>query len=725
MELPPISPEQANVLHQLTLNKNVIVDSVAGSGKTTCNLHIAKHFDTLKILLLTYNSKLKMETRIKAALLGLTNIEVHTYHSFCLKYYDSSCHTDTTIYKILKNRAKPVKPYSFDFLIPDEAQDISGLYFELICKIAKDNIAGVDAGLCIFGDKNQSIFQFNNADQRFIENADALFRFNTREWTTCNLPTSFRLTPEMAHFVNRCMLGEERILALDKKERHGEQGKKEKPRYIICNCFDVQQTFNEVRYYLDECGYAPEDIFILAPSVVQKGLMISPVVRLENEIKRQMPHVLVYVPLNDNEKMDEDVLNGKLIISTFHQTKGLERKVVIVFNFDASYYEYYNKNASITRCPNELYVATTRAIERLSLFHHESNAYLPFLNVSQLETYCHVEGQIKEKKGKGKKEKKEAKKETKAGGSKRKRKKEEVEEKEEFAEQKKEIKYISMGVTDMFKFLPQKDIDDCFEQLHIEQDMNFVVEKIHIPLKIQIGNTAEGVGEITGIAIPSMLEYRLKKKIQIYEELLTVNFEAIFKHVVKPMNLNRINLETITPGELLYLSNCWHAHKNKYVFKMYQITAYDWLTEEHLELCMQRCARLGISEKAHFELGMIHAIQSHGKSLHAYVDCVDDVNKVVYEFKCVQKLQKEHYLQLAMYMYMHMKEKEEEYKYVLFNLITNEYMVVRCTLAGLQNIVEHILHAKTRQDEQIAISAFLDTHQQVLKKYFAFSFGST
>ena len=37
MELPEISTEQNNIIQQL-LNNNVVVDSVAGSGKTTSNL---------------------------------------------------------------------------------------------------------------------------------------------------------------------------------------------------------------------------------------------------------------------------------------------------------------------------------------------------------------------------------------------------------------------------------------------------------------------------------------------------------------------------------------------------------------------------------------------------------------------------------------------------------------------------------------------------------------
>jgi DNA helicase IV len=292
-KLPDISKEQNNIIQQL-LNNNVVVDSVAGSGKTTCNLHIAKYFYNINILSLTYNSKLKLETREKAKKLGIYNIEVHSYHSFCVKYYDKQCFTDTIINNIIKTKKKPVKQFNFDLIVPDEAQDMTSLYYELICKIYRDN-NNTNTKMCIFGDKNQSIFDFNKADQRFIEYASKLFNFNSYNWVRCNLSVSFRVTFEMSLFINRCLLKEERIIS--------NKITNNKPRYIICDCFGgiTSRTFEEVKYYFD-LGYKPNDIFILAPSV--KSIK-SPVRQLENKIKREMPDVMVYVPTSDDEKLDE------------------------------------------------------------------------------------------------------------------------------------------------------------------------------------------------------------------------------------------------------------------------------------------------------------------------------------------------------------------------------------------------------------------------------------
>jgi superfamily II DNA or RNA helicase len=103
------SEEQSQIIQSVLDGKNVIVDSVAGSGKTTTILHIGKALPEKKILVLTYNAKLKIETREKATSLELENMEIHSYHAFCVKYYDHRCHTDPGIIAVLKSDKKPKK----------------------------------------------------------------------------------------------------------------------------------------------------------------------------------------------------------------------------------------------------------------------------------------------------------------------------------------------------------------------------------------------------------------------------------------------------------------------------------------------------------------------------------------------------------------------------------------------------------------------------------------
>jgi len=362
------SNEQIDIINNLKVN-NIIVDSVAGCGKTTTNLHIAKQYNQLKILLLTYNTRLKLDTREKVNKLNLTNLEVHSYHSFCVKYLNNKCFTDDGIINILKKNVEPIQNINYDILILDEAQDISPLYYELIIYIIKYNIIK-NPKLCILGDRYQSIYDFNNADNRYIIYSDLLFNINNFNWNKKKLSTSFRLTAENANFINNCIIDQNRINSIKTGI---------KPRYIICDTFCYEKInfespcYNEIKYYLN-LGYLHEDIFVLAPSVKSNS---SPIRQLANQISKS--NIPIYVPNSDEEKIDEDIIKNKIVFSTFHQSKGLERKVVIVFNIDDSYFKYYKKNVNPYSCPNEIYVALTRSIDRLTCFHHYKNNYINFI----------------------------------------------------------------------------------------------------------------------------------------------------------------------------------------------------------------------------------------------------------------------------------------------------------------------------------------------------------
>ncbi len=102
-ELPPASLEQQNAVNSIINGNNLILDSVAGSGKTTTILHIATQNKDKNILLLTYNKKLKLETQERRDKLELTNLEVHSYHAFGVKYYSHKCHIDSGIIKVIEN----------------------------------------------------------------------------------------------------------------------------------------------------------------------------------------------------------------------------------------------------------------------------------------------------------------------------------------------------------------------------------------------------------------------------------------------------------------------------------------------------------------------------------------------------------------------------------------------------------------------------------------------
>ena len=60
-----LSEEQQHILNVTKTGVNVVVDAVAGTGKTTLILSIADELPDTQILQMTYNKSLKFEVREK------------------------------------------------------------------------------------------------------------------------------------------------------------------------------------------------------------------------------------------------------------------------------------------------------------------------------------------------------------------------------------------------------------------------------------------------------------------------------------------------------------------------------------------------------------------------------------------------------------------------------------------------------------------------------------
>lgn len=196
-----MSTEQQLIIDNLKRG-HVIVDAVAGSGKTTTARFIGKHFPDKSILLLTYSSRLKEDARSK---LINTNIEPHSYHSFFHKYY-KRCSRDEALLNIINKQEMP-RPYDYDILILDELQDMQELYYSAVIYLL--NHMPKSVRLCLLGDKYQMIFGYNGADYRFLVLADKIFhhpKIQPLKFYKSTLSTSFRLTHPMAQFINHSLL---------------------------------------------------------------------------------------------------------------------------------------------------------------------------------------------------------------------------------------------------------------------------------------------------------------------------------------------------------------------------------------------------------------------------------------------------------------------------------------------------------------------------------------
>ena len=675
MTLPEPSAEQQAVIGAMHRGNNAIVDSVAGSGKTTTSLLLASQLPDKRIVLVTYNRRLKEETRERVDAQDITNLEVHSYHSMGLKYYKDPCFTDMDLRTILREKLRPRKALLADIFIFDEAQDMTPIYFDFLKKLLLDN--GKEAQLLLLGDHLQCIYDFpqKGADVRYLTMADQIFP-STKKWEKHYLQISYRITKPIRDFVNDCMLGYPRLKAIKNSDQP--------VRYITGDPFVAvpMWIFNEIMSLLSD--YEPDDIFILAPSVKSSNDM-NPINKLENLLVKN--GVSCFCPTGDDEELKDEVLKGKIVFSSFHQSKGLERKVVFVCSFSSSYY-FVGKDEPRDVCPKPVYVAATRAKERLYCWAEDGGDQKPFPFLRLGKGGANVEL-------------------VKCRSSK----------KRNSPPPSVSDKYLMRRVTDLTKFIPEEVTQTLVDLLQVEI-IRPAKYDYQIPGVIDTPDgKKENVYDLNGTAIPTIYEHRLTGKISIQQDL-----EEHFLHKLQQGNsLSESRIEWVQniksvpekPCDYLMMANLYGAYTSNYLFKIAQIRDYGWLSKRMVENL------LGVltenvkkdSEFLEFERTLEFEGYEFGAKeiqLVGRADLIDD--DTLWEIKCVDSLKSEHIIQLALYAWLWYQTEQEELgqrAYKLINIRTGEIQQIR----GLQNlgfVMDFVLDNHFREKVTVTDEAFVE-----------------
>lgn len=649
MQLPPASAEQRVIVDSVVVRQNhVRVDAVAGAGKTTTILHIASALppDCL-LLVLTYNAKLKSETRERCEKLRVKNVSVHTYHSAALNLYgDPSCSRDEGISSLtLHRQGQPALQRhrgSFGVLVVDEAQDMTHLYFALVRRLLRD-VCVPDVRVVVMGDARQAVYVFKGADARFLTLAPSLPAFATtsRCWQEHTLTTSYRLAPQLAHFVNSQLLEGVNIL----RSSHGTPGV---VKYVRCNTFG-EMPYRQVREWLAS-GLAGSDIFVLAPSI-RANAKQSPVRVLENKLVRA--GVRCYAASSDDERLDEDVTRGKVVFATFHQVKGLERMAVLVFNFDASYHVYYESHPS-RGCPNPIYVAATRAKQHLTLLHDSKHGPMRTVRMSHVPLDCVFVSDRSIYKG------------------------------AEPPVQREGESDSDISVTELLRHQKDDVLQSAVRCLRVT-DLDKCQASRLLRNKTETGTDSwENVAAITGTALPCMFEYQQSNSLQC--TLLT---QATHSRGLPPVDHDRIwrlhartqagRGSVLSVADFLYIANVHITLTGGFIHKLRQIKVYDWVLQEDVDamLDVMRKHVTGTHDVVEYEhpaclvLTCATGVQERRIRLSCAVDCLDTSTKTAFEIKCVSVLSSEHILQTALNALLLQKGRDMStrgFRHLLLNL---------------------------------------------------------
>jgi len=473
------------------------------------------------------------------------------------------------------------------------------------------------------------------------------------------------------------MLGEDRINTV-----------KEGPsvEFLRMNIFNGSRILSKVKELLASKKYSPGDIFVLSGSIRSKRGKPLPVNNLENDlVSSKIP---VYFSNDDEEELRENVTSGKVVFSTIHQSKGRERPVVIVYGFDAGWFNWFGKDRIKKICPPELYVAASRSSQVLILIEDNQSKPLYFLKnrcnfdripyIKYFQEY-HVKSNESSENGSG--------------------------------------KSMRTNPTDLLRYMNEEviyilsQIKERIFTLHSPEVKN-------VPIPSETGNnigTVENISDLNGLCIPALWEEKVRGNSNIREfvssEMLEKNHHDILRNAY-----NKISTD-LKICDFLMLTNIYQSINTNCHFKIAQIESYNWLSDDMVNDCHTSMTNY-IGKNSVFEYpisNVICTVKDIGEvELNCRLDAFDD--NAVWEFKCVSQLQLEHFLQLIIYAWLwkqRQEGKESNYemygsrKFFLMNIRTEEIHELDSTSPYINEAMEIILENKYKMREKISKDIFI------------------
>ena len=298
-----LSGEQQQFIEKALRGKNILVDACIGSGKTTAIQNLCNALPgTKKVLYLTYNKLLKLDAKSK---IKKRNVTVTNYHGFAymvLSRNGVSAGISDLIQTFIQRKPSINK---YDILIIDEYQDIEQELAELL-QLIKD--CNPDMQIIAVGDMEQKIYDKTTLNvelfvKEFLEDHLRL------RFTQC-----FRLSDALAAMLGRVW----------KKEIRG----------VNAGCRVEEMTKEEVLAFLAE--QVPGDVLCLG---ARTGAMADTLNTLEERYPRKFNKQTVYATISDNDSMGKtEPKEDSAIFTTYDSSKGLERKICVIFDFTESYW---------------------------------------------------------------------------------------------------------------------------------------------------------------------------------------------------------------------------------------------------------------------------------------------------------------------------------------------------------------------------------------------------
>lgn len=342
-----------------------MVTGVPGSGKTVLLLaraiHLIREHPEWQIRILTYNRSLqhKIENKLNELAADLTfmnvhieNITVTTFHKFALDTANVGVPKRTTdewwtetLPELALARVKP----QFDAILVDEYQDFYDSWIQLCIKACKtntytNNTKEVVTGINLFlaGDRLQSIYNAKEHSWKSIG-------IDMRGRSTL-LKKAYRSGNEHIDLALNFLKQEKRLeeevnkFYCSMNELSCENQVEDAITFVEGSYRDVSQIIDDLVY---KVGRKPQDILVLCKDWNSCYAMFD---------------CLDY-DLRNKSEVKKNITGEKLVITTYHSSKGLEAPITILMDVQDFCAQGIIQNDMIKR--KLLYVGMTRASEQL------------------------------------------------------------------------------------------------------------------------------------------------------------------------------------------------------------------------------------------------------------------------------------------------------------------------------------------------------------------------
>jgi len=423
----------------------------------------------------------------------------------------------------------------------------------------------------------------------------------------------------------------------------------------------------------------------------------SPIRKIENALVDA--NIPCHVPMMETaDQIDEEVIKGKIVFSSFHTSKGRQRPYVFVVGFDHSYFKINARTLDPTLCPNTIYVATTRASTRLYLLESDewaSDRPFKFMQLThhemQKQPYIDFRGMPRS-----------------------------LFEKESPISSHKEIICHKVTPTDLTKFISEavlENITGLLDSLFVKETSE---NTMALPTMIKTAaGFYEDVSDLHGIAIPAMLYDYISALYDNGEgEGTGILYRMICENLAttKPNRHLFLKNQPLVPfcqtiDDYLYMANVLEAAQEKLYFKLKQITEYNWLSSGGiLTECKRRMLQVLKKDIRKGEPKMEHVIVSHDDAsvnerlnaclspflkdtftFSARVDLL--TTSCLWELKCTSEITTEHMIQTVVYAWI-MRTTGFSKSVKIFNIKTGQVLRLEATHEQLTEIVVALLKGK-------------------------------